>query len=165
MTLSEKIACISLAVSFLALLASCYPHIIDHKKRKRQSVERIKKIILSSAWSNEGWGDVSPKNYINLQFFNEGNGNNIYATLGEDIELNTIYIRGKINHKGEINATLATSFGWREFPAANVFLKYNEDEDKIDYKFKHYLPRTISEANLKRYDYTTKLSRVAKYDV
>lgn len=164
MSLSDKISFFSMFVSFLALIASCYPHIIDFKKRKRDSLANFKKILMSAEWTNEGWGDMGWKNYLHLKFINIPGRTNIYATLGEDEENNTLYIRGKLNHKGEIHAVLATSFGWREFPAAKVYLRYDEDEDLIQYKFLYYLPKKISEFDLKRYDYETMMFRVPKYD-
>lgn len=162
MTASDTIASFSLIVSLIALITSCYPHIMEWKKTRRESIIYFKKLITSSQWTNEGDVRETPKTFFELIFLEVPGRSNIYAELKLNSGDEAMTIRGKINPDGTIKAILNITVGWRECPSAEIILKYDEDEDLLTYCFNHYLGNNGLNDNLTHVDFTTLLWRTSQ---
>lgn len=158
MKLSDTISFISLIVSTFAFLASTYPHVIDWKRSRRQSLIHFKELITSTKWTNEGDITFSPKSHFDLRFLEVPGRSNVYAELvvnGDE----SATLRGKMAPDGSMHLTLNITVGWREIPSAEVSLVYDEDEDLLTYHFMHYLGQNGLNENLSRFDFTGQLWR------
>ncbi|ECO1611171.1 hypothetical protein AHT45_12890 [Salmonella enterica subsp. enterica serovar Paratyphi B] len=158
MKLSDSIAFISLIVSTFAFLASTYPHIMDWKRNRRKSITYFKRIITSTKWTNEGDIYFSPKSHFDLSFLEVPGRTNVYAELivnGDE----SATLRGKIKPDGSMTLTLNITVGWREIPSAEIELSYDEDEDLLNYRFKHYLGQHGLNDDLSRFDFSGMLWR------
>lgn len=153
MKLSDTISFISLIVATFAFFASTYPHIMDWKRNRRQSITYFKKLITSTKWTNEGDISFSPKSHFDLRFLEVPGRTNIYAELivnGSESAM----LRGKIRPNGTLDLTLNITVGWREIPSAEVIVYYDEDEDLLNYHFKHYLGQNGLNDDLSRFDFS-----------
>ncbi|WP_031518841.1 hypothetical protein [Siccibacter colletis] len=155
---SDTIAFISLIVSLFAFVASTYPHIMDWKRSRRQSLIYFKELITSSSWTNEGDITFSPKSHFNIKFLNVPGRSNIYAELEVNRD-EAATLRGKMTPNGTMWLTLNLIVGWREIPSAEIVLKYDEDEDLLIYSFKHYLGQNGLNDNLSKFDFSGMLWR------
>lgn len=160
---SDIIAGLSLFISLLAFVVSCYPHITSFKERQRKSQDHYKKLIISSDWTNEGdiFGDY--KSIFHIKFHDIPGRTNIYGELTYFHEIHqvseAVMLRGKIKPNGTIVAQLNLTIGWRESPAAQVTFVYDEDEDLLNYKFNHYVGSIDHAISLSRFDFQTPLWR------
>ncbi|WP_320751218.1 hypothetical protein [Enterobacter roggenkampii] len=158
MKLSDTISFVSLIVSTCAFFASTYPHIMDWKRSRRQSIIYFKELITSTKWTNEGDISFSPRSHFDLRFLEVPGRTNVYAELivnGNE----SATLRGKIMPDGKMKLTLNITVGWREIPSAEVELFYDEDEDLLNYHFKHYLGQNGLNDDLSRFDFSGMLWR------
>lgn len=162
MTASDTIASFSLIVSLIALITSSYPHIMDWKKTRRESIIYFKNLITSSKWTNEGDIREIPKTNFELIFLETPGRSNVYAELKLNSGDEVLTIRGKIKPNGTIKATLNIVVGWRECPSAEITINYDEDEDLLTYYFNNYLGNNGLNDNLSQVDFTTLLWRTSQ---
>lgn len=122
---------LSLLVAVIALLVSIIPILSTKKNENILKIQKIKKILLDSNWSNEGDITSITNTYFFLRLSDYPGYDKICGSLTVGGIEKDFIIYGKIKANDVILGTLNTTIGWRESPVFKIKLKYDISTEQI----------------------------------